>query len=105
MNLPEPMELLDLPDKGSLTLKVQSWEDGEATIKTGAVPEGKVVAITRLHTTKEYKPLYPFYYDVTSKTLRAQLAPQLPDIVKNQRTLVITKYGVAPQARFSVELR
>jgi hypothetical protein len=104
MMLPEPMELLDLPDKGILTTRILRYEDGEATIKTGAVPDGKVVVVTRIHVPKEDKPLYPHYWDVTSKTLRAQLVPLLPDIIARGARIRVQKHGVAPLARFSLEV-
>jgi hypothetical protein len=99
------MEILDLQDKGTLTTRVEGWEEGEATIKTGQVPAGKVVAACRIHVPKEDKPLYPHYYDITSKTLRAQLVPLLPNIVANKSRITIVKHGVAPLARFSLEVR
>ena len=102
--LPEPMELLDLPDGGVLTTRVLRFEEGEATIKTGRIPDGKVVAVTRIHVPQGDKAHFPFYYDITSKTLRAQLVPLLPGIIARGVRITVTKHGVAPAARFTLEV-
>lgn len=100
----EPMELLDLPDKGVLTTRVLRFEEGEATIQTEKVPDGKVISVTRIHVPQEDKAHFPFYYDVTSKTLRAQLVPLLPGIIARGARITVTKHGVAPAARFTLEV-
>jgi len=102
--LPEPMELLDLPDSGVLTTRVVRFEEGEVTINTQKVPTGKVIAVTRIHVPEQDKAHFPYYYDVTSKTLRAQLVPLLPGIIARGARITVTKHGVAPAARFTLEV-
>jgi hypothetical protein len=53
---------------------------------------------------QEDKAHFPFYYDVTSKTLRAQLVPLLPGIIARGARITVTKHGVAPAARFTLEV-
>jgi hypothetical protein len=103
-NLPSPYEVVDLQDGESLKLHVLSFEKGEITINPKHTPGEKVVQAIRLHVPQADKPHYPFYWDSTSKTLVAQLEPLLPSIIQNKRLVTITKRGIAPKARFTVEV-
>lgn len=102
--LSEPREILDLPDMGVLSTHVLSWEEGETTIFPDSAPQGKVVVAMRIHVPQGDKAHFPFYWDITSKTLRAQLLPMLNEIVAAKRTVKITKYGIGPAARFRTEV-
>lgn len=104
-HLLEPYELLDLPDRGSESFVPESFERGTMIIRPryrGAPPE-KVISVLRIHVRREDKPLFPHYWDVTSKTATAQLLPMLMDPRARDYRITITKFGVAPRARFSVE--
>lgn len=97
-------EILDLPDGGEVTLRVTSWERKKGSFVTQRHPEGEVLDYMRLHLAPGSKATGPNWWDVTSKTLQAQLAPLLtPEIMATKR-VVIHKVGVAPKARFSVTL-
>ena len=100
--LSEPMELLDLEDMKKLTFRVVRFEQGETAIKTQDEPGGKVVAVLRVHVPRELKPIGMPYYDVTSKTLQAQLLPFLQDPTQRGRTFTITAHGIRPRKRFEL---
>lgn len=105
--LPGPYEILDLEDRQSVTLRVVSWERGSIIIHPryrGAPAEKEIVAL-RLHLAAGVKPYPPMYYDVTSKTLQAQFMPYLMAADFERYEYVVTKYGVAPKARFTLERR
>jgi len=100
-----PYELLDLPDRGSVKLRIQTYERGTMMIspKYAGAPETKEIEVLRVHLAPGVKVLPPPYYDITSKTLTAQLLPLLMERDYERYTYVITKYGVAPKARFTLE--
>jgi len=68
-------------------------------------PEEKEIESLRLHLAPGVKALPPNYYDLTSKTLQSQMLPMLLERGFERYEYVITKYGVAPKARFTVERR
>jgi hypothetical protein len=105
--LPGPYEVLDLQDRGSITLRLVSWERGTMIIhpRGPGAPEEKEIDIIRLHLAAGVKATPPNYYDVTSKTLQAQLLPMVLEREFERYEYIITKYGVAPRARFTVERR
>lgn len=100
-----PFELLDLEDGGILSLIPISWERGTMVIHPQR--NGGQVALTvgalRLHVSPETKAAPPYYYDITAKTLQAQLMPLLMLTGYDRYRYVITKHGVAPKARFTLE--
>jgi len=100
-----PYEILDLADRGSVRLRVVSWERGTMIIHPKAVgaPAEKEVEVLRVHLAEGVKLYPPSYYDITSKTLTAQMLPLLLERGFERYEYVITKYGVAPRARFTVE--
>lgn len=105
--MPGPYELLELADGQSVDLALVSWERGTMTITPrnagAAVP--KVIPVLRLHLAEGVKPYPPMYYDVTSKTLMAQLIPHLSQPNFERFRYRITKHGIAPTARFTLEVR
>jgi hypothetical protein len=101
--LKRPIELLDLPDGGSVELSVLRWEKGEIRIETRLEPAGKVVPCLRLWVRAEDKTVGAPYWDITSRTLQARLEPVLDQLVRSRRRIKITKYGVAPTARHQVD--
>lgn len=102
--LPGPYEIFELADGESKTLQVTKWELGTAFIKTREVPEGKTIKVLRVYVTTAVKPIGVGWWDITSGTLIAQVLPFLekPDFTRKKFT--IKKYGVAPKARFTVEV-
>jgi len=100
-----PFEILDLADRGSVRLRVVSWERGTMTIKPRypGAPAEKEIEVLRVHLAEGVKPYPPSYWDITSKTLEAQMLPLLLERDFPRYEYVITKYGVAPRARFTVE--
>ncbi len=97
-------ELLDLPDGGEATLRVTSWERRQASFVTQKHPESEILSYMRLHLAPGSKTSGPNWWDVTSKTLQAQLAPLLtPEIMATKR-VQIRKVGTGVKARFSVTL-
>lgn len=105
--LPGPYEILDLQDQGRMALRLVSWERGTMIIhpRNAGAGEEKEIDIIRLHLAAGVKAVPPNYYDVTSKTLQAQLLPMIMERGFERFEYTITKYGVAPRARFTVERR
>lgn len=64
----------------------------------------KRIRALRVWVPKEIKLLFPYYWDITSQTLIAQLMPALEAPGWEAKKYKITKYGVAPKARFSLEV-
>jgi len=104
--LPGPMEILDLADGETRSFRVTRWERGSTTITPrfpGAQGE-KVIEVLRVHVTTDSKPTPPYYYDITSKTLQAQMIPYLSNRGFENLVFTVTKYGVAPRARFTLSV-
>ena len=100
-----PYEILELEDGETLTTKVENWEIGEVMIHPTYKPEGKLIVALRIHVPKESKDYFPYYWDVTSQTLVAQMVPYLRRDDFKTRTYTVTKHGVAPRARFTLEVK
>jgi len=102
--LPPPAELLELGDGESRELRVESFEVGDMTITPRDGRGPKSIVVVRVHLPREDKPLFPHYFDLTAGTL----TPQVIAILEARRSfparLVLTKYGVAPRARFTVQV-
>lgn len=100
-----PIEFLELADRESQDLKIVSWERG--TTKINTIRRGREVEIDipvlRVHVTAAVKPLPPHYWDISSKTLTAQLLPLLLERGFEKWTYRVTAYGVAPRKRFTLE--
>ena len=100
--LPEPYEILDLPDGGIAEMRVFGWRRGTMDIVDRATGESKTIPALRVIVDPAQKKTGPAYWDVTSKLLQAQLLelfkmPQLTSYV-----FTVQKHGIAPSARFSV---
>ena len=102
----EPFEIFELSDGVSVRLKSVRFEWGSATIhpRYAGAPESKQIPVLRIHLPGGIKMTGPPYWDVTSKTLQAQLKPLEPDIVGKGREFVVTAHGSGPSKRFSVRL-
>jgi len=103
--LPGPYEILELGDGQSVRLRLVSFERGSMVIhpRNMGGPAEKTVDVLRVHVAPGVKPLPPMYYDVTSKTLIAQWLPMLLERGFERYEYVVTKFGVAPRARFTLE--
>ena len=99
-----PFEILELEDRGVLTTRIENWGAGEVEIHPSYQPEGKWITALRIHVPKDMKEFFPWYWDITSQTLIAQLKPFLEQPGFERRTFRITKHGVAPKARFTLEV-
>ena len=104
--LKEPFEFLELADGKSITFAVNRFEEGDAVIHPlyPGAPAEKRIPVMRLHVPAEYKPIGVPYWDVTSKTLQAQLRPLLPGLIKEKGEVTITAHGSGPAKRFSVRV-
>lgn len=103
--LPGPYEILELDDGATLVTRVQKWEVGEVTIHPAAKPEGKIVTALRIHVPEADKEFFPYYWDITSQTLAAQMRPYLEQPHYEVKKYIITKHGVAPRARFTLAVK
>jgi len=103
--LPGPYEVLDLRDGETVRLRIVGWERGSMTIhpRYAGAPEEKEIPALRVHLAAGVKPFPPMYYDLTSKTLQAQMLPLLMERGYDLYEYVITAYGVAPRKRFTLE--
>lgn len=99
-----PYEIFELEDGQSIELRVIRWEIGAIRIQTSDVPQGKDVKALRLYLTAASKPIGVNWYDITSKTLIAQIYPYLELPGYEAKVFKITKYGVRPKARFMVQV-
>jgi hypothetical protein len=104
--LSEPFEILELADGVSVRLRAVRFEFGEMDIhpRYPGAPESKRIPVLRVHLAPGVKPTGVPYWDVTSKTLQAQLKPLEPEIVGHGREFVVTAHGSGPSKRFSVRL-
>ena len=99
-----PYEILELEDRGTLETRILNWSVGEVEIHPGYQPEGKWITALRVWVPREHKEFFPWYWDITSQTLLAQLLPYLEQPGFDTKMFRITKHGVAPRARFTLEV-
>jgi len=99
-----PYELFDLADGEVMRLLIYGWERGSMVIhpKFPGAPSVKTIQALRVLVPTDVKATYPHYYDITSKTLIAQLLPFLMEANYKEFSYTITKIGVAPRARFTL---
>ena len=98
------IEILELADGESKQITVVNWELGEMIITPRAGGGPKRIRALRLFVPPADKTLGPAYWDVTGQTLIVQLLPFLDIIGFRQARFVITKHGVAPTARFTLQV-
>ncbi len=104
MAISSPYEIFDLASGGELVTRVTAFEQGRATIKPARAPQGVEVDVVRIHVPPEDKPHVPSYWDLTATRLLPTLVAALPGVVTGRRWIRIRKEGVAPRARFSLEV-
>ena len=101
-----PFEILELADGQMIELRILKWELGETVIhpRWPGAPAEKRINSLRVHVPPKVKPLFPHYWDVTSKTLIAQLLPYLEGRDFTKKTFRIRAHGVAPKKRYTLEI-
>jgi len=102
--LPRPWEILETKPCEPVRLKVVRYEFGKIVIRpryVGAPPE-KVVVACRIHTTPEYKPVWPHYWDITPQRLVGALYTLLRAGIPPGMVLVIHRDMPGPAAHWSV---
>lgn len=99
-----PYELLDMADQEQKEFRVESFEKGTMRIESGQRGYTKEIPVLRVRVPMMDKLQFPFYWDITSKTLIAQLEPFLAAGQPGKSIYRIKKFGVAPAARFSLEV-
>jgi len=102
----EPFEFWDLEDQETRVVKVTRYEEGTIEIhpRYPGAPASKTVRVLRLHLAPGIKTTLPGYWDITSKHLIAALLPILQAPGLQEKTFTVQKFGVAPSARFSLEV-
>lgn len=124
--LPEPFEYLDLAHGDSIRLRVDRWLDGTAVIHprvpsarhvrqhmdqqglTVAPPPGTPISVEtpvlRLYGQRLDQTSPATYWDISSKTARADLLTRLQHSVPVPAVVTLTANGAAPKKRYSVEV-
>jgi hypothetical protein len=97
-----PYDILDMKDGETQTMQIRRYEKGTMKIVTAEKPEGKTIPVLRVWCVKETKQIGAPYWDITSQTLIAQMMPYLEAGEYENRKFAVTKYGVAPRARFTL---
>jgi hypothetical protein len=102
--LKAPLEMFDIGNGDSMVMLIVGSELGECTIHSRRENREKRVDCLRAHLAPGFKTIGMPYWDITSKTLIAQLEPLLINPPPTGKRFKITKHGVAPAARFQVEM-
>ena len=123
--LAEPIELLDLEHGTSISLAIDRFEWGKTLIHPTDITPRHVrlhmqqfgltappvpgtpisvwVPALRVFGTRLDKPSPLHYWDITSKTLQADLKPRLTAYMGGVLTVTLTANGYKPTKRYSVE--
>jgi hypothetical protein len=126
MLLPEPLEFIDLAPGTSMTIEVTGYLDGSAVIHPGNVtsrhisihmqqqglteppmagtPIKNEVPVLRLIGKRLDETSNASYFDISSKTLRADLLARLMAGISFPFTVQLTANGQRPRKRYSVEM-
>jgi len=97
-------EILELTDGETKALHIAGWELGEMDIQPRDGRPEKRIRVLRVRVPPGEKVAGPAYWDITGQTLIEQLLPYLRQANYRQLTFTITKYGVAPRARFGLKV-
>ena len=100
--LPGPFEILEMSDGEVRELHILSWQSGEMLISPRDGRGPKTITAVRVFVPPTDKLAFPFYWDLTATTLVAQVLPILQSRPAGGVELRLSKYGVAPKARYSV---
>lgn len=124
-DLAEPYEFLDLEHGNSITLNITSYELGTALIHPTAITPRQVrlhmmqnglsappaagtpitvrIPVLRVFGQRIDKPSPLSYWDISSKTLQANLVPRLALRAGGVLSVTLTAQGYKPTKRYSVE--
>lgn len=100
-----PYEIFELVDEETYQMRIIKWQTGNVLIHPADKPDGKVVKALRVWVPKEVKDFFPPYWDITSQRLGAQMIGYLEQPRYQDKVFTITKHGIAPKARFTLEVR
>jgi hypothetical protein len=100
--LPKPYEIYEWVDGKTETWTVLSWEVGDLEIVLRSREGTKEVTVLRIHVPPEEKTHEPYYWDLTSARLVAQLRGILPPSGVGRPRISVTAIGAAPRTHFSV---
>jgi hypothetical protein len=123
--LPEPIELLDLDHGNAISLAIDRFEMGQTLIHPTQItprhvrlhmiqnnltappatgtPISVMIPVLRVFGTRLDKPSPLHYWDISSKTLQADLLPRLIANQGGVLTVTLTANGYKPTKRYSVE--
>jgi hypothetical protein len=99
-----PLQVPDLVDGQSISFTPLKYEFGEAIITPVHAPQGKRVAVVRLHVLPGDVPHEPSWWDFTSSRLTTQIRGLLPRADLGRARWTITARGIPPKRYFSVEI-
>ncbi len=102
LKVASPFELLELANGESRTFHVTAWAKGITIIKPTWFPQGKEVEILRIWVDPQQQPIGLTYWDISSKTLIAQLEPYLAKEDYRSFSYTITAFGEPPKKRYTV---
>lgn len=123
--LPEPIELLDLEHGNAISLAIDRFEMGQTLIHPTQVtprhvrlhmqqnnlsapppagtPISVMIPVLRVFGVRTDKPSPLHYWDISSKTLQADLLPRLIANQGGTLAVTLTANGYKPTKRYSVE--
>lgn len=99
-----PYEILELGDGEVKDLRIENYSVGTVTIYPPWRPQGKIVRALRVHVPESEKQFSPYYWDITGQTLIYQLLPHLEAGDYKSKVFRVTKHGIAPKARFTLQV-
>jgi len=104
--LEPPYEILELAHCEEIVLRPVDWETGRFTFHPTWMPPERMKTVTavRVHVSREDKPLFPHYWDITAGTLVPQVMALLTAGVPEGYGIRIHAVGTAPKKRFEVSL-
>lgn len=97
-------EILELEDQQTVQLVITAWELGEMDIVGRTFPGKKRIRVLRVRVPPDTKTIGPAYWDITGQTLIEQMLPWLKEPDFTRRRFTITKHGIAPKARFQLQV-
>ena len=102
--LEEPIEFLEMDDQEVRELKILDFEAGVTYIVPRDGRPGHDIPALRVHVSPKDKTFFPFYWDISSKKLKAQIQPVLEAGGYQDKLFRIQKFGYKPRAAFTVEV-
>lgn len=100
--LSKPYEIYEWVDGATEEWTVLSWELGQLEIVLRERAGTKLIDVLRIHVPPEEKEHEPYYWDLTSARLTAQLRGVLSTAGRGPMRISVTAIGAAPRTHFSV---